>query len=75
MNCTSSPPEYPAFPSCGTTTVGAGGASGLPRCRHDYRKVLIIRGGGSLKCMLKEGGGPIIRSFYKSDVVSAHPGS
>jgi len=22
--------------------------------------------GGSLKCMLKEGGGPIIRSFYKS---------
>ena len=31
--------------------------------------------GGSLKCMLKEGGGPIIRGFYKSDVVSAHPGN
>ena len=28
--------------------------------------------GGPLKCKLKEGGGWIIRSFYKCDVVSAH---
>ena len=28
--------------------------------------------GGPLKCKLKEGGGRIIRSFYKCDVVSAH---
>ena len=31
--------------------------------------------GGSLKWMLIEGGGLIIRSFYKSDVVSAHQGN
>ncbi len=28
--------------------------------------------GGPLRCKLKEGGGRIIRSFYKYDVVSAH---
>ena len=29
--------------------------------------------GGPLKCKLKEGGGRIIRSFYKCDVVSRRP--